>query len=148
MPLLIQSIGALICPVRTGMNRRTIACPDCWSHLPRVHGDTHDLVSGKMNRQIKKNIMENRQIYFCLSFFDQKVLSAKTFREKSLVSHTEDTYKIQEDGEGIRYAFFDCNLSHVYFVNNSRLKSRAWNSYVFMTVSGFVAEGPARAVID
>mgnify|MGYP007005500214 CR=1 FL=1 len=28
-----------ICPVYTGMNRRTIACPDRWSHLPRVHGD-------------------------------------------------------------------------------------------------------------
>ena len=28
-----------ICPVCTGMNRRTIACPDRWSHLPRVHGD-------------------------------------------------------------------------------------------------------------
>ena len=93
-------------------------------------------------------MVKDRRIYFCLSFFDQKVLSAKTFREKSLVSHTEDTYKIQEEGEGIRYAFFDCNLSHVYFVNNSRLKSRAWNRYVFMTVSGFVAEGPARAVID
>ena len=111
-----------------------------------MHGDTHDLA--RRIARSKKNIIENRQIYFCLSFFDQKVLSAKTFREKSLVSHTEDTDKIQEEGEGTRYAFFDCNLSSVYFVNNSRLKSRAWNSYVFMTVSGFVAEEPARAVID
>lgn len=28
-----------ICPVHTGMNRRTIACPDRFGYLPRVYGD-------------------------------------------------------------------------------------------------------------
>lgn len=85
-----------ICPVHTRMNRRTIACPDRWSHLPRMHGDMLAALAGNQrilgcnetNSQIE-HIAEDGQILFLSVFFDQKVLSAKTYSEK--VIHTDPT---------------------------------------------------------
>lgn len=85
-----------ICPVCTGMNRRTIACLDRWSHLPRMHGDMLAALAGNQrilgcnetNSQIE-HIAEDGQILFLSVFFDQKVLSAKTYSEK--VIHTDPT---------------------------------------------------------
>ena len=78
------------------MNRRTIACPDRWSHLPRTHGDMLAALAGNQrilacnetNSQIE-HIAEDGQILFLSVFFDQKVLSAKTYSEK--VIHTDPT---------------------------------------------------------
>ena len=83
-----------ICPVYTGMNRRATLFAASLTDSPRIHGDTlaalagnqRILASDKANCQIE-TLWRTGRFYFCLSFFDQKVLSAK-MQTKSYVRHT------------------------------------------------------------
>ena len=66
-----------------------------------MHGDTHDLVSGKMNYQIKEKYYREQTDLFLSVFFDQKVLSAKIILDLSyiLIPIDRETLK-REKGVG------------------------------------------------
>ena len=83
-----------ICPACAGMNLIMLPQSQLIANPPRTHGGTFATLAGnqrilasdKANCQIE-TLWRTGRFYFCLSFFDQKVLSAK-MQTKSYVRHT------------------------------------------------------------
>ena len=84
------------------MNLDNIMLLEHRRHLPRVSGDTHALASGETNCKIKEKYDKEQTGLILLVFCDQKVLSAKTFNEKSLLLYTKNiahtAYSIKING--------------------------------------------------